>query len=165
MKKKILILFLMLFTLSGCTKRFNVVINEEKNLSVRKLRKKPLTERKQDAIMTLPLRGAFFSREKSVDAWGRYGRSSGPQILLQEVPICELKLPWRAVSASRETTTRKRTKRMIRIVSSWTSTAVSAGSIRSIRKQSKAFCPYSVSVGGDGALRCGQSVILAAEKE
>ncbi len=31
MKKKILILFLMLFTLSGCTKRFNVVINEEKN--------------------------------------------------------------------------------------------------------------------------------------
>lgn len=31
MKKKILILFLMLFTLSGCTKRFNVVVNEEKN--------------------------------------------------------------------------------------------------------------------------------------
>lgn len=31
MKKKILILFLVLFTLSGCTKRFNVVINEEKN--------------------------------------------------------------------------------------------------------------------------------------
>lgn len=31
MKKKILILFLILFTLSGCTKRFNVVINEEKN--------------------------------------------------------------------------------------------------------------------------------------
>ena len=31
LKKKILILFLMLFTLSGCTKRFNVVINEEKN--------------------------------------------------------------------------------------------------------------------------------------
>ncbi len=31
MKKKILILILMLFTLSGCTKRFNVVINEEKN--------------------------------------------------------------------------------------------------------------------------------------
>lgn len=31
MKKKILILFLMLFTLSSCTKRFNVVINEEKN--------------------------------------------------------------------------------------------------------------------------------------
>lgn len=31
MKKKIIILFLMLFTLSGCTKRFNVVINEEKN--------------------------------------------------------------------------------------------------------------------------------------
>ena len=31
MKKKILILFLMLFTLSGCTKRFDVVINEEKN--------------------------------------------------------------------------------------------------------------------------------------
>ena len=31
MKKKILILFLMLFTLSGCIKRFNVVINEEKN--------------------------------------------------------------------------------------------------------------------------------------